>query len=55
MDPTVVTASTRLWSEECAIADAVEGAPLKPKEPAYEFTGRTYYQRDGNPYLAVGE
>lgn len=46
---TIVRVTTRLWSEEVARANAQEGVVLKPKEPAYEFTGRTYYQPD-NPY-----
>lgn len=40
------TYSTRLWSEEVAIVKAQEGLPLKEKEPAYEFTGRTFEQPD---------
>lgn len=46
-----ITYTTRLWSEEVARANAVEG--VVQKQPAYEFTGHTFYQRDGNPYLPV--
>lgn len=41
--------STRLWSEEVARAKAQEGLPLTEKEPAYEFTGRTFEPKT-NPY-----
>jgi hypothetical protein len=49
-DQTVVIYSTKLWSEEVAIANASEGEVLTPKQPAYEFTGRTYYEPETNPY-----
>ncbi len=49
-EPRVHT-SQRLWSEECAIADAqsrLDTASADPfaaeKIPAYEFTGRTFNQ-----------
>lgn len=41
-DPrTIVQMSTRLWSEEVGIANADE--VIKPLDPGYEFTGRTFY------------
>lgn len=46
-DPVRMT--PQLWSEAVARADASEGVPLKPKEPAYEFTGRKFNQPD-QPY-----
>ena len=46
-DPmTVVRVSERLWSEEVARANAVEGVPLAEKEPAYPFTRHTFMQPD---------
>lgn len=47
-DQTVRT-TTQLWSEAVARANASEGEVLKPKEPAYEFTGHTFNQPD-DPY-----
>ena len=37
------TFSQRLWSEEVAIARAIGGEPLDPREDAYVFSnGRTF-------------
>lgn len=41
----VVRTSTRLWSQEVAIAEAKSGGPVQPKtkEPGYEFSnGRKF-------------
>lgn len=48
-----VTTSERLWSEECAIADASGGddLPLKRREIAYELSnGRKFYDPDQYPF-----
>jgi hypothetical protein len=52
-----VRTSTRLWSEECARADAADGLetanvpfPVDQREDAYRFSGRTFKRPKGNPY-----
>ncbi len=38
-----ISFSQRPWSEEVALAAAVEGLPLDPREPTYEFSnGRRF-------------
>lgn len=44
---------TRLWSQECAIAEAAGGEPAQDKrEPGYEFShGKRYFTPLPNPYV----
>lgn len=38
------TFTDMLWSEIVARANAAEGEPIQPKQPAYEFTRKTFYE-----------
>lgn len=45
----VVTTSERLWSEEVALAEADDPAPVR--EVAYRMNnGRVFYQPEVNPF-----
>jgi hypothetical protein len=46
---------TRLWSTECAIADAQSGEPPEPHEPAYEFSHGKRRRIATNPYANFPE
>ena len=47
---------TRLWSQECAIADAVSGEPLPPQPYVYEFSnGRKFTDPLPDPYVNFPE